>query len=542
MKNRKSKCLSVFLFLVLITVYELRFTNYYSFALDVDKLVVLSKQIIEAKTNKDLYAPFAELKDLYFKENKYNEFVEFLKTFSAKKKMAEPFINYYTALARYHELKYLEENQMWDEYFARGNNYRDELTGGAEKAIGSTKAPDPVNVYSRLLLWQFHRDQQDAFEQEALERLRRSVLEYAKSARDIRPIKEAADKLSEYKETAKSKELYKAYADKAASLETNNETLLSIASDFYKEGNLELAQNFYDVYTDRIEKAGDKERIMPVLVGIAKSFAYQDGLPNDPAYAEKIFKKIEQLEGKKAFKQELIYMRAFNLEKAKEYGQAKEIYQDLIKLYPQDSRKDEAAFKIGMINTYVLRNIKAGRESFEKLAQREEISAHTISSLYQLGLLSQWEEDFSKAKDYYKKLLEKAGTNYLETVTLARERLKEIEEAGPIEYNLKTFLDLSLKKEYSMFTMAKVDLKASIYRLKNAQETNITSSTYLPESGCMQVEVQYLWSGHTGSAKPEAGQSSFNTAFESKGTKEINLVAVTPSGIIDRTLDLLDVY
>ena len=514
-----------------------------TFAQDVDKLVALSKQIIETKTNEDLNVAFAELKDLYFKENKYNEFVDFLKSLSAKKKTAGTFINYYIALARYQELKYLEEKQLWDEYFAQGNNYRDELTDNAEKVVDSSAATNPLNVYSRLLLWQFHKDQQDAFEQEALESLRRSCFEYAKSAKDIQPIKEAADKLLEYQERAKSKELYKVYADKVVSSEINNERLLSIAGDFYQEGNLELSQNFYDVYIDRMQKGGDKEKIMPALISIAKSFTYQDGLPNDPAYAEKIFKKLEQLGVKKAFNQELIYMRAFNLEKAKEYSQSKDIYQDLLKLYPQDTHKDEAIFKVGMINTYVLRDIKAGRENFEKLAQQEkEISGQVISSLYQLGLLSQWEEDFIKAKESYNKLIEKAGAGFEETVALARQRLKEIEEAGPIEYNLKTFLDISLKEEYSGYKMTKVDLKASIYRLKNNQQTNIASTTYLPESGCMQVEVQYLWSGHTGSVKPDVSRSSFDTGFESAGTKEINLVVVSASGIIDRCLDLLDLY
>jgi hypothetical protein len=547
-KSQKSKVKSTSqnLKVLSFTLNFLLFTFYFLipvFAQDVDKLVALSKQIIEAKTNEDLNVAFVELKDLYFQENKYNEFVDFLKSLSAKKKTAGTFINYYIALTRYQELKYLEEKQMWDEYFARGNIYRDELTGNAEKVIDSSAATNPLNVYSRLLLWQLHKDQQDAFEQEALESLRRSCFEYAKSAKDIQPIKEAADKLLEYQERAKSKELYKVYADKVVSSEVNNEQLLSIAADFYQEGNLELSQNFYDVYIDRMQRGGDKEKIIPALISIAKSFAYQDGVPNDPAYAEKIFKKIEQLGAKKAFNQELIYMRAFNLEKAKEYPQAKDIYQDLVKFYPQDAHKNEAIFKTGMINTYILRDIKAGRESFEKLAQQEkEINAHVISGLYQLGLLSQWENDFTKAKDYYAKLLEKAGTNYLETVTLTRQRLKEIEDTGPIEYNLKTFLDISLKEEYSGYKMTKVDLKASIYRLKNNQQTNITSTTYLPESGCMQVEVQYLWSGHTGSAKPGIGQSSFDTSFESAGTKDINLVVVSPSGIIDRSLDLLDVY
>ena len=90
--------------------------------------------------------------------------------------------------------------------------------------------------------------------------------------------------------------------------------------------------------------------------------------------------------------------------------------------------------------------------------------------------------------------------------------------------------------------MAKSDLKSSIYNLKQGQDDTIASGVSLPESGCMQVELQYLWSGHTGLTKPTLKQSTFNTSYASTGTKEINLVIVSPAGIVDRNIDLIDVH
>jgi hypothetical protein len=58
----------------------------------------------------------------------------------------------------------------------------------------------------------------------------------------------------------------------------------------------------------------------------------------------------------------------------------------------------------------------------------------------------------------------------------------------------------------------------------------------------MQVELQYLWSGHLGENKPSTSQSSFETSYTTAGTKEINLVVVSPTGVIDRTLDMVDAY
>ncbi|MCX5703123.1 MAG: tetratricopeptide repeat protein, partial [Candidatus Omnitrophica bacterium] len=217
------------------------------------------------------------------------------------------------------------------------------------------------------------------------------------------------------------------------------------------------------------------------------------------------------------------------------------LYLDLVKRFPDSPFIDEANFKVAIIYAYMSRDIKSARGYFEELAKKEIASPQVISSLYQLGLLSQWENDLAKAKDYYNRLIEKAGSGFADSVTLAKERLREIEGSFPIEYNLKTFLDVSLKEEYAINDMTKLDLRAHPYKADKGQEINITSTAYIGSSGCMQVQLQYLWSGDIGKARPTLDQTSFNTSYESGGTKEINLVVVSPSGIIDRNLDLVDI-
>lgn len=511
-----------------------------SFAQESNKLVTLTKQIVEAKTNIDLYPFFEELKDLYFKDNKYSDFVEFLQSLSKKKKTLEPFTNYYIAVSRYHQLKYLEETQNWDEYFSHGNTYREEITEGLQKTIQVITEKNTLNLYARLMLWRFHKDQQDVFHESALSDLMSLALEYSKGATDIEPIKDVADTLFSYGEKGKSKELYKSYVDKLVTSGIKDEELSGIASGFYKEGNLELSQAIYNIYTERIAKY-PKEKLIPILIDIATKFSYRDKGPKDAFYAEQIFNKIEDIGGKDIFDEGLIYLRAFNLEKIKEYNKAKDIYIDLTRRYPNSTYIDEADFKIGIIYTYILRDIQTGRNYFEKLSQ-ETKTPQVISGLYQLGLLSQWEEDLVKARQYYNRLIEKAKDNFIDTVTFAKERLKEIDEAKSIEYNLKTFLDVSLKEEYSMFDTTKLDLKASIYRPMKGEEININSSPYISESGCMQVELEYLWSGYVGTTKPSLKQPSFNTTYLQAGTKVINLVVVSPAGVVDRNIEMVDVY
>ena len=90
--------------------------------------------------------------------------------------------------------------------------------------------------------------------------------------------------------------------------------------------------------------------------------------------------------------------------------------------------------------------------------------------------------------------------------------------------------------------LLQVELRSSPYKLLKDEKTNISASTYLPESGCMSVEINYLWSGHLGKANPSTEQADFSTFYPDPGTKEINLVVISPSGILDRRVDLLDDY
>jgi TolA-binding protein len=514
-----------------------------------EKIVSLSKKIIEAKSNDEAGEPFKELKDLYFKDSKYSEFVDLLKSLGAKKKSLEPYVGYYIGLCRYQQLKSLEEKKAWEEYFSQANAYKEELSRELQRAVAATKdVPSSISVYIRLLLWQFYKDNQFAQTDEALGDLMTVVREFANTQADSMPIKEAAEVLAAYSERSKSQELYKLYVTKLVNSNIKDEELRETALGFKKEGSLELAESLFDAYMERLKGLAEKEKAVATLVEIARSFAYLSckGLnideKKDPLYAEKVFQKIEELSGKEKFDEELLYQRAFNLEKAKVYLKAADLYKQLNDSFPKGVHLDEADFKMGIIFTYISRDIKTGREYFTKLSEREVLSPQVISSLYQLGLLAQWEEDMPKAKEFYSRLLEKAKDGFVETTALSKERLKEIEESKPIEYNLKTFLDVSLKEARVSYDMSRLNLYALPYQLNPEKEDNIFSNVILPESGCMQLEVDYLWSGHLGAWRPALEEHSFNTKFASVGTKEINLVVVSPTGIIDCDIYLVDVY
>ena len=509
------------------------------------------KAVRGAKTSPERLKAFEELKEDYFSDERYSEFIQFLKeSFQGDKELAV-YLSYYTALARYQQLEYLQKEQKWEEYFDQGNGYKTEILDNVQKAVDGTEPQDSLHIRSLILLWRFHRDQQDAFHQQSMEDMIKAVTEYAKNAQEIAPIKDAADTLQSYGEKVKSETLYRQYAEKLALTAGGAAELKDFARGVYTEGNLDFAQVLYDVYIDNAARTNPLDKTIADLKEIAGLFLSHK---ETTAYAVKMYDKMEELGGKSIFDEPMTLQRGFAVVRIKDYPKAKDIYQDFIKKFPCSSHYDEALFKLGVIYTYVLRDKDKGRLCFEQVAQKKDsgplkecgadvqkTTPWLISSLYQLGLLSHWDSDIPKAKEYYNLLLEKAKDGFQDTAALAQERLKEIEEGNQMEYGLRLFLDVSLKPENERYDMSRIDLDSSVVRAKKNVPVEVYSSYYMADTGSMQAEVQYLWSGNIGNAKSSFEDSMLKTAYDTGGTKEINLVVLAPQGVVDRTILLLDV-
>jgi len=449
---------------------------------------------------------------------------------------------YQDALTSWQQLKSLEETQNWDEYFAKGNDLRQVLESSLENAIAKSGNLEPVRLESKLLLWKFHASQQDTFTEGALIDLMNTAADFAKQQAAPEILKHVADELSANGEKAQARAIYKMYVDNLLKTNVSQEILKEKAGIFYKENNFDFSETLYDAYLEKLANSGiPKEKIVAELFEVAGIFVYKDNQPNDPAYAEKVFEKIEQLAGRAAFNEDQLYLRAFNLEKQKEYRKARDIYIQLLEAYPQTSRADKINYKLAVINLYVLKDINNARVAFEKLAEKDKSDVYAPLSLYQLGVISQWQQDAPSAKKYYTALIEKAGGNFSDISTRAGERLKEIEQARPMEYNLRVFMDACLKEGYVKLEAGKVDLASSLYLPKPDQQINIKAGPELPTTGCMEVQLQYFWSGDTGNFAPTALQPVFNTNFSQKGTKTVSLVVVSPTGTVDSSFIFIDV-
>lgn len=500
----------------------------------------LCDQLNGAASAADARVALNKSQETFAAAGRYSDFVEQLLGCSLKnKKVPLALVQFAIASCRFDQLNYLEQQQLWDEYFNRGDEYRRQINDALVKVIADTPVKDSLHLSARLLFWQFHRKLEDAVQEQALGDLLTAGREYAKlTASEPRPLKDTADALMAAGERSKARELYKLYAEKVFSAVSSNEELQNEASSAYKQGNLELAESLYSVFIERIMNAYSKDRLKLELAEIARKFAYKDGALHDSEFAEKIFVKMSVITGQ-VFDEELLYLRAYNLEKAKLFADAAVQYSAFLQQYPQSPLADKVICKLGLIQAYALRDAAAAQASLARLKDRENGGTYAVTSLYQLGLLAQWQGRLQEAREFYNLAVERAGADFPHTRRLIDARIEEIRKGGALENNLQLFLDLSLKEENSTFAMTKVSLNASRYTVKKGETVTVDVATQVPASGCMQVQVENLWSGDASSAvQTENGMS---ISFDEPGIKVITMVAGSPSATIDRAVDFIDV-
>jgi hypothetical protein len=519
MTNQKLTPLKIFLFfLVFITCYLLPVTYYESFAQD----------------NLEL------LKESYFKQHGYSAFVQYLKELKDQDPYRQAHIDYYIALSRYEQLRYLEKEQIWDEYFNRGPDYRKELQRSLTKALDSISPEDKLHLYALLLQWRLYSQQQDILAQSIMDNLLEAVVTYAHNLQDFTTVKDIADRLSQEGAQSQAAKIYKVYAQELVQSTDNPQIIKNAAAQAYSEENLSLSMALYDAYIERLSQQAPAQELIWALFAIARDFSFKDPGPNDPYYAEKVFSKIEQISGTEGFNEQMLYLRAYNLEKSKQYKAALKEYLLLADSFPDSPHQAEAIYKAGIINTYILADPQAGTRLFQRLAGSPFITPEVIAAVYQLGLLAQWQEDFIRARQYYEELIRKAGNDFSQRVELAKKRMQEIEEGKDLEFNLKAFLDASLGEK--SFDISGIQLGARPSPSAINKPVEIYSKVFvLPESGCMPVETNYLWSGNLGQARPSSEEKQFSTTYQEPGIKEINLVVVSPGGVLARGLEMIEV-
>ncbi|HUR95423.1 MAG TPA: tetratricopeptide repeat protein [Gemmatimonadales bacterium] len=103
-------------------------------------------------------------------------------------------------------------------------------------------------------------------------------------------------------------------------------------------------------------------------------------------------------------------------------GTARLGLRELLRTYPTSSRAPDALYFIGQ--SFASENPDSAGEYYSQVAERFSTSARAPSALYNLGLLAERRKDNAKAKDAYKRVVQKYPQS--DEAALARDRLKAL--------------------------------------------------------------------------------------------------------------------
>lgn len=508
-----------------------------------DRFSELEAGIGSSATTAGLDAQFQELIDIAVKQNRFQELHAFLKTLGTNKVFANtPLLNYAQAISYFQELRYLEEHKMWEEFFDNREPYTAQILSRIEKIENLQPLVNPLLLKSKIMEWELVKDnpQQSYI---VLEELYALSKEYAAAAQNGQVVKDIAEELNRQKETTYSRKLYALYIDALAKNDSAIEELKHTALDFLKEKRIDLAVSLYDTYLDKLTKSTHEPGyVIQEMLASAELFAHtgwKEGL--DPFYAENIYKRIESKFSRQAFDAMSQYGRAYNLERTRDYEASVEQYKILISDFPEFSPQAPVYFRMGIINVYALNRIEEAQKLFLAVVEKFPSSPEYFNSLYQLGLLAQWQNEPQKAKEYYATLIAKAQEIELkgDAITSAQQRIEEIDSGSAMEYASKLFLDATLQEKQDAHLQ--LVLLADKTKAHCGDNVKFSVQSFTTNTGCLQESYSYVWSGQLGTNNAPSNSSEIETGFPEAGTNNIQVVLVDPAGIAGAAFEIVDV-
>ncbi len=497
--------------------------------------VLLTNLCFAQKEKDSVSAPIdlKKLSDGYFSRHDYDGFYAYLKGLPK----ADAEVYYYLALTRLKNIAHWQETKNWEGVYDKTSLFKKEIAQDLDRAEKSAKDNQGLILNIKYLRWQNVKDDDPDRAVGLFNDLVNTAKDNASSAEYLEKVKAIADELKGLEDKNLSRRLYEVYVSRIASSDLSQEQLKEKGEEFLKEGNAYLAKTIFEAYLNKFDKDKETDALAKEMVALAGKFAHsgrEEGL--DPVYAETMYKKAFDLAGIAAFDEDSQYLRAFNLERMKEFESGMSQYKGELANYPDDARKPEVYFRLGVLAAYAGKSIVLGEEYFTKIKDEFPEDPIVLSALYQLGLLSQWKKDFDKAKEFYNALIESAkakGADYenAEIVLMARERLKEIEENKDIKYPLRLFLDETLTAgEEKVHLGLQVDLTGRPAKADPAKSVKFVVTTSNPQTGCMMPQYSYEWSGESGNLANIPNSPELITEYNSSGVKVIHVVVVGPNG------------
>ena len=302
-----------------------------------------------------------------------------------------PEIYFDLALTRFEEIAYWQETKNWEGVYDKAADYKKEIMDNLDKAEHLATGKPSVLLGVKFLRWQATGEDDPDRAFGLFNELVYTAKSMPSSADILDMIKQIGDELSSYEDKSMARRFYEIYVSKLReSHPCTGEELKAMALQSLNDGNVFLAKSLVEAYLNQLLE--NKDLAAKESVSVADKFVAtgkEDGL--DPSYAEAMYQKATELGGQAAFDAGAQYRRAYNLERMKDFPAALRQYKSLLDNYKEGVLRKEIYFRLGVLSAYAEKNIPKSQEYFLKIKDEFPRDPMALSSFYQLGLLSQWQ-------------------------------------------------------------------------------------------------------------------------------------------------------
>ena len=78
-------------------------------------------------------------------------------------------------------------------------------------------------------------------------------------------------------------------------------------------------------------------------------------------------------------------------------------------------------------------------------------------------------------------------------------------------------------------------------KVKAREEVKFSAQQPVVQTGCIAPELTYLWSGDLGDVGLVPVEPEFVSSYQSSGVKAVNLVVLSPAGVVGSALERVEV-
>ncbi|MDP8260126.1 MAG: hypothetical protein P9L96_03885 [Candidatus Gygaella obscura] len=488
----------------------------------------------------DTFYIVEQSKTEYFFKKDYKGFLAYLN--KHKSCLGEEFIKYYTASARFAELKQYEDSQDWQRYFDLKEDYFTVIENNLSEVINAiSSSVNAFQIEALYLDWILEKQKTGFNENEKLDALMEYIKDYDNDPSQFKLLKSVADRLLDEGLDRQSGIIYDIYAKKLIKNNLNSDLLLKTAEDAFKDGRFKLARSLYTAYLEVIYSTASKQEYLEHIIRIINLFVdigWQPGIDSD--FAEELFQQLEE-NFSEGFDATILFLRAYNLERMSFYQEAITQFRQFITRFPNDEKINQALFHAGMIELYLL-NKKEGLDLLKQIVDKNNKSGYLKSALYYSALYLQKEDLTEQAKAYYQKLKDILEADTIidgKLLSLTNDRLNEINNTKPLENNLRFFMEAGFDSVKLLGNVSITPVPAKAYVNDNVE---MASSYFVGNVGCFQPVLDFIWSGDLGSASVLNSTQQFSTTYSTQGPKIILLSVKSAIELVGKHIAIIEIF